>query len=157
MTNIADFQPGKNTSAALVHAIRTAAEQIHRVHGAHGAAEGQNIVAAGKMVDSGNHLVHHIVIPALMVFDAPTVIGALGSPGFVIDGIDREHRAFTLFDKSCPMVYHMEIFKVHEAAALAGNKQHRLAAVTVDFEFHGAVQPTAVMLMIFDLHLSLSL
>jgi len=46
----------------------------------------------------------------------------------------------------------VEVFKIKEAAALAGNEQDRSAAVTVDLELHIPVQMTGPMLEIANIH-----
>jgi hypothetical protein len=55
------------------------------------------------------------------------------------------------------MVNHIEIFKIVKSATLAGYKQHRLAAVTVDFKLHIPVQVAAPVLEITNFHLFFSL
>ena len=88
-----------------------------------------------------------------MVLNAPAVIRTLGSPGFIIDAVDRIDGALTGIDPLGPVVGHFEILKVKEPACLAGNEHNRLAAAAaIDLEFHIPVQVAAVVLEITNFH-----
>ena len=58
----------------------------------------------------------------------------------IIDGIDGEHHDFARVDVRTENVVHMEVFKVEETTCLTGDEENGLAAVTVNLEFHIAVQ-----------------
>ena len=126
---------------AAVEQVGTAVVQVRRVHGAHGRAEGQNalIVAVGKagnVADGGYHFIDHIVVPALVVLDAPAVVRTLSGPGFVVDGVDGEDHAPAGLNPGCPVVDHVEGLKIPEPPRLTGNEQDGLTAAAVDLEFH---------------------
>ena len=127
------------------------------MHSAHGTTEGHDglieaVGLAAHVADGGDHLFDHIVVPALVVFNAPAVIGTLGCPGFVIDGIDGVDHTAARVDPLCPVVSHFEILEIHKAAGLAGNEQHRLAAVAINLKLHLPAQVAAIMLVILNLH-----
>ena len=90
--------------------------------------------------------------PALVLLTAPAGIAFLVCPGFVINGVDGEHHDFARIDVRTENVVHMEVLKVEETACLAGNKENRLAAMTVNLEFHIAVQIVRVIFEITNFH-----
>ena len=71
-----------------------------------------------------------------MQFNAAAAVTALIGIGLVVNRIHRVDSAFALLNPASPMIQHLIVFKVKESTALAGNKQHRLAGMTVDFDFH---------------------
>ena len=70
----------------------------------------------------------------------------------IIDGIDGEHHDFARVNVRAEYVVHMEILEIVETPRLAGNEQHRLAAVAVDLELHFSVQVVGIAFKITNFH-----
>ena len=137
--------------------VGTAEEEVRRVHRAHRRAEGHDglvvpVALAGQMADIGHQLVDHIVVPSLMLLNAPARIAAAVGIGLAVDDVDGEDHDLPAFDPLGPGIDHVEVFKVVEPARLAGDEHHGLAAVAVDLEFHIAAETAAVVLKIADFH-----
>ena len=109
------------------------------------------------MLDVGNQLVHNVVEVALVVFDAPAVVGAHGGPGLVIDGVGTVDGTLAGLNPGGPGGGHIVPLKVEETAALAGEKQNGLSVGAVDLEFHVPSQIAAVVLKITYFHTVTSL
>ena len=99
-----------------VEQIRAAVVEVCGVHSAHRCAEGHDIAAAAVVMNGGNHLIDNVVVPVLVILNAPAVVRAHSGPGFIVDGIHSEDHALAFFDPACPMVDHLEAFKVPETA-----------------------------------------
>ena len=144
---------------AAVEQVRAAVIEVRRVHGPHGAAEGHDsliipVARSGEMADIGYQLVCNIVVPPLVVFDAPAVVRPQGRPGLVVDGIGAVDRAFAAFNPGGPGLGHVVALKVKKPPPLAGEKQHGLSAGAVDLELHVPVQVCAVVLEITYFHMN---
>ena len=150
---------------AAVKQVGTAVVKVRGMHGAHGRAEGHNALIVsvghtGDVPDIRHQFVHHVVIPLFVILNAPAVVRSYGCPAFIVDGVNGEDHALAGLDPWRPVVHHFEGLKIPEPPCLTGNKDHRLAAAAVDFEFHIPVQPAAPMFFVANFHffpLSLSL
>ena len=142
---------------AAVKQVRAAEDQVRGVLRAHGAAEGHDhflmpVALAGEVMNLRHELVHDVMEPGLVALDAPAVVAALVGPGLAVDGVDGEDHDLARVDPRTEDVVHVEAFKIHEAAGLAGDEQHRLAAMAVDLHFHVAAQAVGIVLEIADFH-----
>ena len=140
-----------------VKQIRTAEEEVCCVHGTHRAAKRHDrhltpVALARQVVNLRHDFIDDIMKPTLVLLDALTGIAFLVCPGFVINGVDGEHHDFACVDVRTENVVHMEVLEVEEATCLTGDKENRLAAVTVNLEFHIAVQIVRVIFEITNFH-----
>ena len=104
------------------------------------------------MADLRHHFIDDVVEPALVLLDAGARIAAVIRPRLVIDGIDGEHHDFARVNVRAEYVVHMEILEIVETPRLAGNEQHRFAAVAVDLELHFSVQVVGIAFKITNFH-----
>ena len=87
-----------------------------------------------------------------MTADAPARVTVCIGPGLCINGIHRKNGDFPGVDPWCPYIRHLEVFKVEKTSVLAGNKQDRLSAMTVQFAFHILAKCGTVIFKILYIH-----
>ena len=87
-----------------------------------------------------------------MILNSGSGVAIEPSKGLSVDTVYRINGATALFDPLCPMVYHVEVFKVKETASLARDEHHRTAGMTVHLKFHIAAKIAAVVLKITNFH-----
>ena len=124
------------------------------MHRAHQTAERHDrhltpVALASKVADLRHHFIDDVVEPALVLLDAGARIAAGIRPRLIIDG---EHHDFACVNVRAEYVVHMEILEIVETPRLAGNEQHRLAAVAVDLELHFSVQVVGIAFKITNFH-----
>ena len=134
-------------------------EQVGRVGGAQTAAKGDDarialpaVAAVGRLPDEGGHFVGNEFDPLLMAADAPVGIAGFVRPGLLIDGINGKDHSLSLLDPGGPVIAHVVVFKIKEAAVLTGDEEHRAACVAVDLALHISPQGLAVFLKVLHFH-----
>ena len=109
-------------------------------------------MSPSSFADEGNNFVDEVILVLDVTGDAPARGNVAVVPALHVDGVDAKELQFAALNAFTDSADHVSIFELEEAAAGSGKDEDGQASMAEDEEFHVAVEPVGIPLVVLAVH-----